>query len=294
MSARPSQTALARRAVLAAPALLLLPSAAAARTGPESEIAGLETLSGARIGLAAVDTGSARAISYRAGERFIMCSSFKMSLAAAVLARADRGAESLDRIVQYQKSELLDVSPATTRNLATGMTVAALCEAAVIYSDNAAANLLLGIIGGPAGLTRFWRTIGDDTSRLDRIEPALNIPDADKDTTTPAAILKTLKALLLENVLSPASRQRLRGWMEANTTGGAMLRAGLPPQWAVGDKTGRYMQNEFNAAIDLALTTPPGRKPILIAAFTMNGHGDGDAHQALVADIGKIVAKAFA
>jgi beta-lactamase class A len=294
MTPYPPKAPLTRRAVLAGAALLLPPARARAQSTPGSgALAALEASSGARIGLAAVDTGGG-AMAYHADERFIMCSSFKMSLAAAVLARADQGRDSLERVVRYGKSDLMDVSPDTTRNLANGMTVAALCEAAVIYSDNAAANLLLGLIGGPAALTGFWRGIGDTTSRLDRIEPALNIPDGDKDTTTPAAILATLRTLLLGDALTPASRQRLRGWMEANTTGGAMLRAGLPPQWAVGDKTGRYMEGEFNAAIDLAIATPPGRKPILIAAFTMNGKGDAAAHQALVADIGRVVAKTFA
>jgi beta-lactamase class A len=181
----------------------------------------------------------------------------------------------------------------TSANFATGMRVDALCQAAVMQSDNTAANLLLASIGGPAGVTAFWRTLGDETSRLDRIEPVLNTPDGEKDTTTPCAMLGNLKTMLLDDVLSNASRWRLLDWLAASTTGSAMLRAGLPGDWAVGDKTGRYARDFHNAAIDLAIATPPERKPVLIAAFTMNGRGDDAAHQALLADIGKIAGTVF-
>jgi beta-lactamase class A len=284
---------LTRREMLAAAALLLPIPALAARS-PDDALAAVEKSSGARIGVAALDTGNGRGISYRASERFLMCSSFKLSLAAAVLRRAQAGQERLDRVIHYQKGDLLEVSPATTRNLATGMTMEALCEAAVVYSDNTAASLLIASVGGPQGVTNFWRSLGDRTSRLDRVEPALNVPDGDKDTTTPAAMLDNLKRLLLGDALAPDSRKRLLGWLAASTTGSAMLRAGLPKDWKTGDKTGRYAQGAYNAAIDLAIVTPPGRKPILIAAFTMNSRGDDAAHQAVLADIGRIAAARFA
>jgi beta-lactamase class A len=283
-----------RRAILGMPALLLFMRQAFAAPPTWDQLAALEKSSGARIGVAAIDSGNSRTLAYRETERFMMCSSFKFSLAAAVLTKCEQGGEKSDRVVHYQKSDLLPTSPATTKNLATGMTVEALCHAAVIYSDNAAANLLFDIVGGPAGVTSFWRSLGDETSHLDRREPALNVPDGDKDTTTPVAMMGNLGQILLGNAVSPASRQKLLGWLAANTTGNLMLRAGLPKGWAVGDKTGRYSEGAYNAAIDLAIATPPGRKPILIAAFTMNGHGDDNAHQALLADIGRIVAASFA
>jgi beta-lactamase class A len=287
------ESRISRRALLGG-ALALVPAWPALAAGSWNQFAALEKSSGARIGVGAIDTGNGRAIFYRESERFIMCSSFKLSLVAAVLARADAGQERLDRVVRYQQSDLLDVSPATTKNLAIGMAVADLCEAAVIYSDNTAANLLLASIGGPDGVTKFWRSLGDETSRLDRNEPQLNVPDGDKDTTTPVAMLGNLKTMLLGDTLKPQSRQKLLNWMAANTTGELMLRAGLPKAWTVGDKTGRYGQGAYNAAIDLAIATPPGGKPVLIAAFTMNASGDDIAHQAVLADIGRIIAAEFA
>jgi beta-lactamase class A len=270
-----------RRAFLGA-AALMLPGAAIAAEDP---IGALEKSTGARIGVAAWDTGSGKMITHRADERFIPCSSFKLSLAALVLQRADTGKANLDRVIHYLPPTL-GVSPATTRNQATGMKVVDLCEAAVIYSDNTAANLLLEAVGGPAGVTEFWRSLGDRTSRLDDNEPALNDPDPVRNTATPAAMLGNLKAMLLGNALSAQSRTRLLGWMHANTTGATTLKAGLPPDWIVGDKTGRNPIVGFIA--DLAIITPPNRKPILAVVYTAK------ADDPVVASVGKIIADRFA
>jgi beta-lactamase class A len=261
-------------------AALLLPAIAA-----EAPVAALEQSTGARIGVAAWDSGSGKTITHRADERFIPCSSFKLSLAALVLSRTDRAAEKLDRVIHYPPPTL-GVSPATRKNQATGMTVVDLCEAAVIYSDNTAANLLLEAVGGPAGVTAFWRSLGDRTSRLDDNEPALNDPDPVRNTATPAAMLGNLKTLLLGEALSASSRTRLLGWMYANTTGATTLKAGLPPEWKVGDKTGRNPSEGFIA--DLAIITPPNRKPILAVVYTAK------ANDAVVASVGKIIADRFA
>ncbi len=289
---------LTRRAVLGA-AAFLVPAAARAQAlyaQPSLALKDLEAKSGARIGVAAVDCNSGKLVFWREGERFIMCSTFKFSLAAAILSRADADQEDLNRIVHYNKSDLLDVSPVTTHNVETGMRVADLCEAAILYSDNTAANLLLTELGGPDALTGWWREIGDRATRLDRREPALNVPDADQDTTTPAAMLGNLKTILLGNAVSPASRARLMGWLAASTTGALMLRAGVPGDWAVGDKTGRWSSNDPSqgATNDIGILTPPGRKPILVAAYTVGGRGDDAARQAVIADIGRIVAARFA
>ncbi|MFO1246777.1 MAG: class A beta-lactamase [Alphaproteobacteria bacterium] len=272
---------LSRRAALGGSALLFPGIALAA----DDAFASLEKSSGARIGVAAWDSGSGKIIHYRADERFIPCSSFKLSLAALVLQRADAGKERLNRVIHYPPPTL-GVSPATTKNQATGMKVVDLCEAAVIYSDNTAANLLLDAVGGPAGVTAFWRSLGDKVSRLDDNEPALNQPDPIRNTATPAAMLGNLKVMLLGDALSNPSLARLLGWMHANTTGATTLKAGLPPDWKVGDKTGRNPAHGFVA--DLAIITPPHRKPILAVCYAAKGD------DAVVASAGKIIAGRFA
>jgi beta-lactamase class A len=266
-------------------ALLLVPGVArAAAAAPWRVLDDMEKQSGTRIGVMAIDSGSGNALFYRENERFLMCSTFKLALVASVLAKVDAGVESLDRLVRYEKSDLLDYAPLTTAHLATGMNVAALCEAAITVSDNSAANLLLTAGGGPAGLTRFLRSLDDESSRLDRTEPALNSPDGDKDTTTPSAMLGDLKMILLGDVLKPDSRARLIGWLAASTTGKMRLRAGLPANWQAGDKTG----TGDTTLGDLLIATPPGRKPILVAAYVAGGKGR--AAEAQFAAIGRLVA----
>jgi len=283
---------ISRRVVLAVGALLL-PDVADAQ---DAAFAALENQSGGRIGAAALDTASGKRLVWRADEHFVMCSTFKLSLAAAILARCDAGRERLDRVVHYENMPLLEVSPATGRNQATGMTIADLCRAAVIYSDNTAANLLLAALGGPGEVTRFWRGLGDSVSRLDDIEPKLNVPAGVRNTAIPNAMLGNLHKVLIGNVLSPASRARLLQWMHDNTTGGAMLRAGLPADWQVGDKTGRWNGTDPRsyATNDLAIVTPPGRKPVLVVCYTKGGPADADARPAMVAAVGRIVAERFA
>lgn len=280
-------TTLSRRKTLAGAALLLPQSGFAADiAAPVRSLKALEQKNGTRIGVAAIDTGSDRAVFYRESERFVLCSTFKLSLAAAVLQRADRGREKLDRLVKYEKPTL-GVSPATTKNWPHGMGISALCEAAVIYSDNSAANVLLEQIGGPAALTRFWRSLGDQTSRLDDIEPRLNLPDGERNTTTPTAMLGNLKEMLLGDALSAASRARLSAWMHASTTGTRRLRAGLPPSWEWGDKTGTSAE-QYGLVNDIGIANPPGRKPVLMVCFTERGN------EAVLASVGRILADAFA
>jgi beta-lactamase class A len=271
-----------RRCVIAG--ALALPCAASAIEQP---FATLEKQSGARIGVAALDTDSGKRIAWRANERFVMCSTFKLSLAAAILAKTDKGGEQLDRLVRYGADVPIGLSLVTSKNVARGMTVAELCEAAVRVSDNGAANLLLDSLGGPEALTRFWRSIGDSVTRLDDKELKLNIPDGERNTTTPAAMLGDLNILLLGEALAPPSRAKLLGWMRATTTGVNRLRAGLPPAWQWSDKTGTN-DPRYGSVNDIGIAMPSGSSPILIAAYTEH------ANEKILAMAGKILAEAFA
>lgn len=246
-----------------------------------------------RLGVFALDTGAGRSLGHDADGRYAMCSTFKVALAALILAEAERGALSLDQELAFSRDDLLGNSPVVEANLSRGrLPVGQLGAAIVEVSDNAAANLLLARIGGPAGLTRFIRRCGDRVTRLDRPETALNsnIPGDPRDTTSPAAMVGLLRNLLLGNVLRPASRARLSGWMEGARTGLDRLRAGLPQGWRVGDKTGTG--NDAND--DIAIAIPPGRAPILIASYTTGSNGDTAARNAVHAEVARSVAAAFA
>lgn len=234
----------------------------------ERRLAVLEKRTGGRLGVAVLDTQTSITFGYRGSEAFPMCSTFKALAAAFVLARVDKGEESLDRRVTYGKDKLVDYSPLSGKHAdADGMTVAELCEAAVTVSDNTAANLLLESFGGPPALTDWLRSIGDGTTRLDRTEPTLNEgrKDDPRDTTTPDAMLDTLGNLTLGSILTEASSDRLIAWLVASTTGKERLRAGLPADWKVGDKTGTGPNGSVS---DIAVIWPPDRGPIVAVVYT--------------------------
>lgn len=256
-----------------------------------AELDAIEAKVGGRIGVFALDTGSGRELGHRADERFAMCSTFKWVLAAAVLARVDRGQLSLEDRIGYRESDLLEYAPVTRAHLAEGsLSVDALAGAAVTVSDNTAANLLLAKIGGPAGFTKFVREQGDATTRLDRDEPTLNqnAPGDPRDTTSPRAMVGLMRKVLCDDALSSASRERLFGWLRACETGKRRLRAGLPDGWLAGDKTGT---GERGSANDVAIVWPPNRGPILIAAYMSDGDAELDGLSAAHADIGRLVAR---
>lgn len=255
-----------------------------------AQLAGLERQHGGRLGVAILDTGNGHHAGYRADERFLLCSTFKMLLAAVVLMRVDRGTERLDTHLVFDKDALVEYAPVTSQHVGPpGMTIAELCHATITVSDNTAANVLMKHLAGPHVVTDLARQLGDMLTRLDRIEPELNrkTPDGLSDTTTPNAMIANTQKLLLGNVLSDASRKQLTDWMLGTTTGKNLIRAGLPSDWRVGEKTGANgFQNN-----DVAILWPAGRKPLLVAAYYENAATDTAGRSAVLAAVGSIVAK---
>jgi beta-lactamase class A len=227
-------------------------------------------------------------MAWRAEERFVMCSTFKASLAAFVLARIDRGEDRLDDMVAYGAQDLLDYAPVAKQNLAAGaMSVSDMCKAIVELSDNTCANLLLARSGGPAALTAFWRSTGDTVSRLDHNEPELNRspPGDPHDTTTPAAMAGNLRRFVLAEVLSTRSRQHLTDWLVGCKTGNNRLRGGLPKEWKIGDKTGN---NGKDASGDIAIAWPNAGGPILVCVYTQGGSPTARQIESVFAEIGRM------
>jgi beta-lactamase class A len=254
-----------RRTFLAATGLYLAGSAIA-RVATVS-LSDIEARIGGRVGVMAIDTSNGTEVSQRADERFAMCSTFKWVLAAFVLSQVEQDEMSRDERLSYGTEDLLDYAPVARKHVDRGwLTVDALCSAIVTVSDNTAANLLLNRVGGPAGLTAFLRRHGDKVTRLDRMEPELNtnLRGDERDTTTPRAMAETMNRILVGDVLSAPNRDMLLQWLREATTGLGRLRGGLPSGWIAGDKTGTGVNG---AANDVAIAWPPGRNPILIAAY---------------------------
>lgn len=278
-----------------------------ARPPDDSRFAEIEARIGGRLGVAAWNTGADAWLTHRAHERFAMCSTFKWLLAAQMLEINQHMSDFLEQRVLYRETDLLSYAPVTRarfeeRGDGMGeMSVEELCAAAVTVSDNTAANLLLeGAAMGPEGFTAFLRRNGDPVTRLDRLEPDLNEnrPGDERDTTTPDAMVRTMRHFLLGHVelgsppLREFSREKLVGWMIESPTGRERLRAGLPASWRAGDKTGTGA-GANNATNDVAIVWPPNGAPILIAAYMSNSTADEAARNAAHAEIGRIVAEAW-
>jgi beta-lactamase class A len=256
-------------------------------------LAAIEARAGGRLGVAVLEAQSGRRLARRADERFPLCSTFKVLAAAAVLKRVDAGAERLDRQVAYGPGDLLDYAPVTKTRVGDGaMTLGDLCAAAIQWSDNTAANLVLQTIGGPAEVTRFARAIGDEVTRLDRDEPSLNsaVPGDERDTTTPAAMARDLQTLLFGEALSESSRRQLEAWMAGDKVGDARLRAGLPPSWRVADKTG---SGDHGTANTIAVLRPPDRAPLFAAVYLTESSAPMEARNAIHRQVAEVIAAAF-
>ena len=261
-----------------------------AQEAPIATIADYERSSGGHIGVYAENIRTGAKLSWRADERFVMCSTFKASLAACILSRVDRRQESLETPISYGANDIQDwYAPVAKANLSKGfLSVREMCRAAVEESDNTCANLLLSRIGGPPALTAFWRRNGDQVTRLDNPEPFLNrTPPGDpRDTTTPAAMAQTLRGFVLGQVLSERSRTTFTDWLVGCQTGDNRLRAGLPTTWVIGDKTGN---NGHDAAGDIAVVWPKAHTPIVICVYTRGGAPSAEQFNSAFAGIGRFV-----
>jgi beta-lactamase class A len=284
---------LTRRALLnaAAPAsLAAMGHGTTAQTG--RSLAELETAMGGRIGVAGLNTANGRTVEHRADQRFPFCSTFKLITTSAILQRSATDPELLGRKIDYGKQDLVPYSPITSQHVGQGMTVSAICAAALQYSDNTAANLMIRLLGGTGAVTDFARSIGDERFRLDRWETALNdaVPGDPRDTSTPAAMLADLRLATLGDFLPAPQRQQLVTWMKGCTTGFKRIRAALPAGWIVADKTGT---GDYGTANDIAVVWPPGRPPIILAVYTTQEKQNAPSNDATVAAAARLALQAL-
>ena len=252
----------------------------------------LEDTSGGRLGVYAVNTDDGAVIGYREKERFAVCSSFKVILAAAILEQGNDSEGLLEKRLAFTKEDFVNYSPITEKHVADGMTISELCAAAIQYSDNTAANLLMKQIGGPEAVTAYARAIGNNEFRLDRWETELNtaIPGDPRDTATPESMALSLERLTVGDALSAPHRTQLVDWMKGNTTGAKRIRAAVPAGWEVGDKTG---SGDYGSATDIAIVWPPGKKPIVIAIYHTQPKSDAEWNNGVIAEAARIALEAF-
>ncbi|TDN69746.1 class A beta-lactamase [Paraburkholderia sp. BL10I2N1] len=288
-----------RRSLLLAAAMLPVARAVTARaaegpqpTSTEAQLATLEKSSGGRLGLFALNTATGEQTRYRADERFPFCSTFKVILAGAILTRSTRVPGFMQQCVNYAQSELVHYSPVTAEHVGDGMTVAELCRAAIQYSDNTSANLLMKMLGGPAAVTSFARSIGNSEFRLDRWETELNsvVPGDQRDTSTPAAMARSLQTLALGDTLPPPQRAQLLDWLRGNKMGAKRIGAAVPADWQIGDKTGT---GDYGTANDIAVLWPPAREPVVLAIYHTQLAADAKSRDDVIAVAARIVVNAL-
>jgi beta-lactamase class A len=256
----------------------------------DADFAGLETAFDARLGVYAVDTGTGEEVAYRSDERFAYASTFKALAAAAVLQNSDDA--DLDRVVRYSRDDLITHSPVTELHVESGMTLGAIAEAAVRFSDNTAGNLMLSELGGPEGFTSALAALGDDVTRSVRWEAGLNdgVPGDPRDTTSPRAFATDLRDFVLGDALSAHERATLVGWMSGNATGDTLIRAGVPEGWVVADKSG---SGGYGVRNNIAVVWPPDSAPIVVAIMSTRGSPDASRDDALIARAATVVADAL-
>ncbi|TDL32012.1 class A beta-lactamase [Jeotgalibacillus sp. S-D1] len=255
------------------------------KEGPaETGFMDLEKKYDARLGVYALDTGSNQSVSYREEERFIYASTHKPLAVGALLQK--KSLEDLEELITYTKEDLVNYNPITEKHVDTGMTLKELSDASIRYSDNTAANLIFNAIGGPEGFKEVLQEIGDNTTEPERIEPDLNDvePGETRDTSTPKALAESLQAFTLGDALPPEKRDLLNDMLINNTTGDALIRAGVPEGWQVGDKTGA---GSYGTRNDIAVIWPPEGDPIIIAILSSRDEADAEYDDALIAEATK-------
>ncbi len=270
-------------------AAVVRPASEAAPAGqPEVEprLAEIERRTGGRLGVALVDSEGRLLISHRAEERFAMCSTFKLPLAGMILEGAEKGRWRLDEALPVGRGDMLSNSPISEQHLAAGrITMGAAAAGIVTHSDNSGSNLLLRRVGGPEAFTAWLREKGDQATRLDRFELGLNENAASdpRDTTMPLAMARTTQGLVYGDLLSPAGREVLAGWMSATRTGVRRIRAGLPAGWPAGDKTGTC----GTAYNDVAWFHSASGLGVVLAVYLDRPTVSGTEAEAAIADVAR-------
>lgn len=266
-------------------------------TTSNPDFAAIEKRIGGRLGAALVNGEGELITSHRGAERFAMCSTFKAPLASALFAAHEAGKVDMYAQFAVKPEDAVPYMPFVEQRIEDDqpVTLHELASAAITTSDNAAANLILKAIGGPAAFTRFVRAQGDDVTRLDRMEPELNenAPGDPRDTTTPVAMAGLMQSLAIEGASIDEGKRTLQTWLKESVTGDARIRAGLPKGWPVGDKTGTAPGGI--AVNDVAIIWPAAaqkaEKPVILAVYIDRPTASAQKVDAGIADVAKAAAR---
>ncbi|MCL4153870.1 UNVERIFIED_CONTAM: hypothetical protein GTU68_020893 [Idotea baltica] len=216
-------------------------------------------------------------------------STFKTFACGALLFESQNKELSLDQSVLLTRDALLAYSPVTKNYINKRISLGQACSATMLTSDNTAANIVLKALGGPTKVTEFMRLLGDETTRLNRIEPNLNtaLKNDDRDTTRPNAAAKSLRNLLFVSAtLSKKNRSQLLFWMQKNRVSDDLLRSVLPENWRIADRSGA---GDFGSRAITALVWTEANESFIVSIYLTQTHGTMNELNQAIALIGKAI-----
>lgn len=260
----------------------------------QEQLKKLENSFDGKIGIYAINTNNNQIIAYRADERFPVQSTMKLIGVATLLKQSQTDKDLLQKKINYSENDLISWHPITGKYVKTGMTLEALAEAAMSYSDNSAINFIMRTLGGPKVVTDFAHSIGNKSFNVACYDGDLNSnPKSIKDTATPKDMAISVQKLTLGNVLTPSQRTILLTWMRNNTTGYKRIRAGVPIGWTVAEKTGGGL-GSYGIANDIGILWSPLCKPIILAIYTVQNKKSAKSRDDIVAAATAFVMDEFA
>lgn len=261
-------------------------------TSLTESIEAIELSSAGEIGVSVLDTSNNKTWSYKGEQRFPMMSTFKTLLCAQMLYNSSNGFLDKEALTRVTQKSIIPWSPITEKFIGETISTESACEATMLMSDNTAANIVLEKTGTPTSLTLFLRLIGDDITRLDRIEPELN--EAQKgdirDTTTPNAMTNTLNELLFGETLTPKDENTLKTWMVNNRVSDPLLRSILPRNWSIADRSGA---GGFGSRGITAVLWNEKRSPIIISIYLTQTNLDMASRNQIIVEVGNAIFKEF-
>lgn len=259
-----------------------------------TKLSNLEKTTDGHLGIAALDTANMTNIQYHANEIFPSGCTSKLIGVAAILKKSMQDKSFLQQRIYFTENDLVTWSPDTKNHLNDGMTIAELSAAALTKSDNTAMNLLLAKLGGINSMNQFARSIGDMSFRQDNNWPSEAMSGGRnnvKDSTTPNAMLNSLRKIAFGNVLAPSQRELLLQWMKANTTGDKRIRAGVPKDWIVGDKTGTG--SYYGTTNDIGIIWPANCAPLLVTIYYTSNNKHAIKRDNILAKATRIIVSEF-
>jgi len=269
-------------------------SSLSAQTPLQDEIRKIVGDARGRVAVACALPGSNLNCNLEAHSRPPMQSVFKLPLAVYVLHLVETGKFSLDQPIRFLPSDRIlpeTYSPLQDKypNGDVDVPLRELLRLAASLSDNAAADTLLRVAGGPADVDTYIKSLGVEGFHLEDGEHALH-RDASaqyRNWFAPAGAVQLLRRLSDNSPLTAEHTELLLGWMKDSPTGAHRLRAELPAETIVMHKTGTsgVKDGVASATNDIGMITLPDGRRLALAVFVTDSRADEATREGVIARV---------